>query len=83
MFSKYKGGIKISSVEEVKPRPKTPEYPYEERMDELQRINKMPDHDKRMLALKAFITAEWEILLKLGEPSSQALKSAQASAHRR
>lgn len=79
MFSKHKRHIQITSVAEFNNQPPGQSYPYDERMDELHRINQMEDRVERLTALKNFISAEWELLLKLGEPNSQALKSAKAS----
>jgi len=50
------------------------------RMDELQRINHIPDREARLKALHKFMADEWDLLQKLGEPCSQALTSARASA---
>ena len=51
-------------------------YHYEERMDELSRINKIPYVSIRIDALKRFLEDENKILAHLGAPYSQAQKSA-------
>jgi hypothetical protein len=80
MFSKPKH-IVITPAEQID-RPEVPSYPYDERMDELHRINHMADPLKRKEALHGFMTDEWNLLKKLGEPSSQAMTSARISSRR-